>query len=97
MIGPKTFEEVIRGSESLGALSATAVWALWAALMVAYTVWRERKYFNAETERNTISQASAETRFIQAQALSKLSDDVNQMKMTINQLSIIVSERLRSN
>lgn len=82
-----TIQQIIKGAEGIGALSATAVWALFSI----YFIWRdsekEKQSKSTSSEWLKIRSEEARADIVMSQAVQKMAEEISAIK-------IILSERL---
>lgn len=95
MIGPKTIEELIGNANALGAMQASAIWALVSALLAVY-IWRINKHHEAyDMQWQDIRIKEAEGDIKIAEAIKVLGDVVGRQNDQITEIRFIIDERLK--
>lgn len=95
MIGPKSLDEVIASANSLGAMQASAIWALVSGMLAVY-IWRNQKHHaNYDTQWQEIRIKEAEGDIKIADAVRALADVVAWQGEKLTEIRIIIDERLK--
>lgn len=95
MIGPPDLDDLIRNANSLGAMQASAIWAL-VSLMLAFYIWRIQKHhadYDAQWQNIRIKEAEGDIKI--ADAVKSLSDVVARVNDQTTEIRFIIDERLK--
>lgn len=95
MIGPKSIEDIIAQANNLGAMQASAVWALVSTMLAAY-IWRMQKHhatYDAQWQDIRIKEAEGDIKI--AEAVKSLSDVVGKQSEQLTSIRWILDERLK--
>lgn len=95
MIGPKSVEDIINQANNLGAMQASAVWALVSSMLALY-IWRMQKHHaNYDRQWHDIRIREAEGDIKSAEAQRITAEAIIRMNERLTMLTTIVDERLK--
>ncbi len=90
MIGPKTVEEMIGQANNLGAMQASAIWALVSTMLAIY-IWRIQKHhdtYDKQWQEIRIKEAEGDIRIseavkAQSEAIVRLHEQVSEIRIIV--------------
>ena len=95
MIGPPSIDELIGKANTLGAMQASAIWALISTILAFY-IWRIQKHhatYDEQWQDIRIKEAEGDIKI--AEAVKALSDVVSKQNEQITEIRFIIDERLK--
>lgn len=94
MIGPKSIEDLIGNANALGAMQASAIWALMFILLAIRTWLAEKHYQAYDRQWQDIRIKEAEGDIKIAEAVRSLAEVVEKQHEQLTEIRIIIDERL---
>lgn len=94
-MGPKSIDDLIRNANSLGAMQASAIWALISSILFIY-IWRIQKHhadYDDQWQDIRIKEAEGDIKI--AEAVKSLADVVIKQNEQITEIKFIIDERLK--